>query len=115
MSLLKFSVRVFRCRRSANRYDCRKRLVDVNAIITAAAVFVAASPLFPIRVLAGLALIAVIAVFVHVLRHLRTIERTIKADNLIPAQRGPRNNILFILCAVPIIIVSVLFFLLIKA
>ena len=37
-----------------------------------------------------LALLAVIGVFIYVLRHLKRIERAIVADNLVPAQRGPR-------------------------
>ena len=69
----------------------------------------------PIRTLAIVALVAVIAVFIHVLRHLKKIERTIVADKLIPAQRGPRNNLVLIICAVPIVIITLLLFLVIKA
>ena len=74
-----------------------------------------ADPLRPIRILAIIALLAVIAAFVYVLRHLRKIERTIVADDLIPPLRGPRNNLVLIICAVPIIIVTLLLFLIFKA
>lgn len=75
---------------------------------------IATDPLLPIRVLAIVALISVIVVFVHVLRHLKQIERTIVSDNLVPAERGPRNNIVLIVCAIPIIVVSLLLFLILK-
>ncbi|HEY6206925.1 MAG TPA: hypothetical protein VIW21_12245 [Chthoniobacterales bacterium] len=78
-------------------------------------IFFAADPLLPIRILAGIALVAVIATFVHVLRHLREIERTAAAENLIPTQLGPRNNLVLIVCAIPIIVVGLLLFLVIKA
>jgi NADH:ubiquinone oxidoreductase subunit 2 (subunit N) len=78
--------------------------------------FLAAAPpgLLPIRILACLALVSVIAAFVYVLRHLRQIERMIVADDLVPRERGPRNNVVLIICAVPIIVVSLLVFLIIK-
>jgi hypothetical protein len=57
----------------------------------------------------------VIVTFVHVLRHLREIERGIAAENLIPTQLGPRNNLVLIVCAIPIIVVGLLLFLVIKA
>ncbi len=71
----------------------------------------AADPLMPIRIMAVVALVAVIVAFVYVLRHLTKIEGTIMADNLIPAQRGPRNNMVLIMCAVPIVITTLLLFL----
>ncbi len=55
--------------------------------------------LLPIQILAGVALVAVVVAFVYVLRHLKKIEQLIVADNLIPAQRGPRNNLVLIVCA----------------
>jgi hypothetical protein len=67
--------------------------------------------LLPIRILA---LIAVVAAFFHVLHHLKKIERTIVADNLIPIERGPRNNMLLIVCAIPIVVVALLVFLIIN-
>lgn len=76
-----------------------------------AAFILAADPLMPIRVMAVVALVAVIAVFVYVLRHLKKIEGMIKADNLVPEQRGPRNNMVLIMCAVPIVIITLLLFL----
>ena len=71
--------------------------------------------LFPIRILAGIALVAVIGVFVYVLQHLRRIERTILADDLVPKQRGPRNNMVLIICAIPIVVVSLLLYVIISA
>ena len=50
--------------------------------------FLAADPLLPIRIMAVIALAAVIAVFVYVLRHLGKIERAIMADNVVPTKRG---------------------------
>ena len=77
--------------------------------------FLAADPLLPIRVLAVIALLAVIAAFIYVLRHLEKIERTIVADRLVPSRRGPRNNMVLIICAVPIVIMILLVFLIVKA
>lgn len=74
-----------------------------------------ADPLFPIRVLAFIALVAVIGAFFYVLRHLRKIETTIVADDLVPPRRGPRNNVVLIICAVPIVVVALLLFLIFKA
>jgi len=74
-----------------------------------------ADPLLPIRILAGLALLAVIVAFVYVFRHLKRIERTIVSDNLVPSERGPRNNLVLIICAVPIIVTTLLLFLILKA
>jgi hypothetical protein len=71
--------------------------------------------LFPIRILASIALVAVIAAFIYVLSHLRKIEHTIVSDNLVPPQRGPRNNVVLIICATPIVIVTLLLFLILKA
>ncbi len=72
-------------------------------------------PLTPIRVLAGIAFIAVICAFVYVLRHLRQIEKTIAADALVPKELGPRNNLVLLICALPIIVVALLLFLVVKA
>ncbi len=69
----------------------------------------------PIRILAFVALVAVIAVFIYVLLHLKKIEGMLTANNLVPAQRGPRNNVVLIICAIPIVIVTLLLFLVIKA
>jgi hypothetical protein len=65
--------------------------------------------LLPIRAL------AVIVAFLYVVTHLRKIERMIVSDNLVPAERGPRNNVVLIVCAVPIVIVTLLLFLIFKA
>ena len=78
-------------------------------------ILVAPPQLLPIRILAGLALLAVIGAFIYIFRHLKRIERTIIADNLVPAERGPRNNVALIICAIPIIVVALLLFLILKA
>lgn len=83
--------------------------------MTDSTVFLAVDPLLPIRILAVIALIAVIAAFIYVLRHLKRIERAIATDSLAPVQRGPRNNVVLIICAVPIIITSLLVFLILNA
>jgi hypothetical protein len=75
----------------------------------------APNALLPIRVMAVIALGVVIAIFIWALRHLRKIEKTIIADNLIPTQRGPRNNMILMVCAITLIVVSLLLFLIIKA
>jgi len=53
--------------------------------------------------------------FVYVFRHLKRIERTIAADNLVRTERGPRNNLVLIICAVPVIVTTLLLFLILKA
>jgi hypothetical protein len=78
-------------------------------------ILAAVDHLLPIRILAALALLAVIGAFVYVFRHLNQIERTISSDNLVPAQRGPRNNVVLMMCAIPIIVMSILLFLVLKA
>lgn len=75
----------------------------------------APAALFPLRIMAGIALMLVLAVFVWVLRHLRQVEDTIIADDLVPAGSGARSNMMLIGCAVTFLIVSLLLFLLIKA
>ena len=77
-------------------------------------ILLASDQLFPIRILAGLALLAVIVAFIYVFRHPRRIERTIRADNLVPGERGPRNNLVLMVCAIPIFVVTLLLFLILK-
>jgi hypothetical protein len=69
----------------------------------------AAPKLLPLRIVAGIVLVAVIVAFVHVLRHLKQIERTIVKDDLVPTERGARDEILLKVCAIPIIVVALLF------
>jgi hypothetical protein len=84
--------------------------------MTSALLLQAAPPaLAPIRIVAGIALAAVIAIFVYVLRHLKKIEAEIVADELVPKGRGPRNNMIFIASAVTFVIVCLLIFLIVKA
>jgi hypothetical protein len=75
----------------------------------------AAPELLPVRIVAAIALVAVIVAFVHVVRHLKSIEQTIVKDDLVPTGRGPRNNLLLMVCAFPIIVVALLFYLVFKA
>ncbi len=75
----------------------------------------ATDPLLPIRILAFVGLIAVVFTFIYVLRHLQKIERMIAADDLLPKQRGPRNNVVLIICAVPIVLTLLLLFLFFRA
>jgi hypothetical protein len=75
----------------------------------------AADALLPIRIVASIALVAVLVAFLYVLSHLKKIEQTIVSDNLVPTRRGPRNNVVLIICAVPIIVVTLLLFLILKA
>ena len=76
-------------------------------------ILAATSALLPIRILAIVALVAVILAFVYVLRHLKKIEQMIVTDDLVPAERGPRNNVVLIICAIPIVLVALLLFLII--
>ena len=78
-------------------------------------ILAAAPELLPVRIIAAIALVAVIVAFVHVVRHLRSIERTIVKDDLVPTERGPRDNVLLMVCAIPIIVVALLFYLVLKA
>jgi hypothetical protein len=86
---------------------------DLSKILALA--LLASDPLLPVRILAGIAFIAVICAFVYVLRHLRQIEKTIVADALVPKQLGPRNNVVLMICAIPIVAVALLLFLIVKA
>jgi hypothetical protein len=89
-------------------------LCDVY-LVHSMSILAAADPLLPIRIVATIALIAVLLAFVYVLSHLRKIEQTIVSDNLVPPRRGPRNNLVLIICAVPIVVVTLLLFLILKA
>ena len=78
-------------------------------------ILAAAPELLPVRIIAAIALVSVIVAFVHVVRHLKSIEQTIVKDDLVPTERGPRNNVLLMVCAIPIIVVALLFYLVLKA
>ena len=71
-------------------------------------------PLLPIRIVATLAFIGTICAFVYVLRHLRKIKKTIVADDLIPAELGARDNMVLMVCLIPIIVTALLLYLIIK-
>ena len=74
----------------------------------------AADPLLPVRIVATIAFIAMICAFVYVLRHLRQIEKTIVRDNLVPSELGPRNNMVLMVCLIPIILTALLLYLIVK-
>jgi len=92
------------------------QIVVVAILIQSTDSILAAAPeLLPVRIIAAIALIAVIIAFVHVLRHLKSIERTVVKDDLMPAERGPRDNMLLLVCAIPIFVVALLLYLVMKA
>ena len=74
----------------------------------------ATDPLLPVRIVAIIAFIAMICAFIYVLRHLRKIEKTIVADDLVPGELGPRNNMVLMVCLIPLIITALLLFLIIN-
>jgi hypothetical protein len=74
----------------------------------------ATDPLLPARIVTGIAFIAMICAFVYVLRHLRKIEKTIVSDNLVPSELGARNNMVLMVCLIPIIVTALLLYLIIK-
>lgn len=74
----------------------------------------ATDPLLPIRILAGVAFVAMSCAFLYVLRHLRKIEETLIADNLVPGELGSRNNMVLMVCLIPLIVTALLLFLIIK-
>lgn len=51
---------------------------------------------------------------IRLLRRLRKIEKTIVADNLVPSELGPRNNMILMICAIPLVITALLLYLVIK-
>jgi hypothetical protein len=73
----------------------------------------ATDPLLPVRIVAGIAFIAMICAFVYLLRHLRKIEKTISTDNLVPSELGARNNMVLMVCLIPIIRTALLLYLII--
>ena len=70
--------------------------------------------LLPVRIVAAIAFVAMICAYVYVLRHLRKIEKTIVADNLVPSELGPRNNMVLMVCLIPLIATALLLYLVIK-
>ncbi len=69
----------------------------------------------PLRVFAAILLVAILCAVVYVLRHLTKVKQEIADDDLLPTERGPRNNMVFIVCAVTFVAVCLLLFLLVKA
>src|SRR5438046_6706674 len=74
----------------------------------------ATDPLLPVRIVAAIAFVAMICAYVYVLRHLRKIEKNIVADNLVPSELGPRNNMVLMVCLIPLIATALLLYLIIK-
>ena len=74
----------------------------------------ATDPLLPVRIVAGIAFIAMICAYIYVLRHLRRIEKTIVADNLVPSELGACNNMVLMVCLIPLIATALLLYLVIK-
>jgi hypothetical protein len=74
----------------------------------------ATDPLLPVRIVAAIAFIAMICAYVYVLRHLRKIEKTIVAHNLVPSELGPRNNMVLMVCLIPLIATALVLYLIIK-
>jgi len=75
----------------------------------------AADPLLPLRIVAGIGFVAMLIAYLHVLRHLRQIEKTIVADNLVPRELGARNNTVLMVCLVPLVLTALLLYLALKA
>jgi len=73
-----------------------------------------ADPLLAVRIVAIIAFIAMVCAFVYVFRHLRKIKKTIVADDLVPAELGPRDNMVLIVCLIPLIITALLLYLIVK-
>lgn len=71
-------------------------------------------PVLPVRIAAGIAFVAMIRAFVYVLRHLRKIEKTIVAENLVPTELAARNEMVLMICAVPLVITALLLYLVLK-
>ena len=69
--------------------------------------------LLPVRIVAVIAFIAMICAYVYVLRHLRKIEKSIVADNLVPVELGARNNMVLMVCLLPLIATALLLYLII--
>ena len=74
----------------------------------------ATDPLLPVRIVAAIAFVVMICAYVYVLRHLRKIEKIIVADNLVPSELGPRNNMVLMVCLIPLIATALLLYLVIK-
>jgi hypothetical protein len=91
-------------------------IVPVTIFIQPADLIVGAAPeLLPVRIVAGIALLAVIVAFVHVVRHLKPVKQMIIRNDLMPIERGPRDNVLLMVCALPIIVVALLLYLVLAA
>jgi hypothetical protein len=91
-----------------------ERAVLISLIHIRAMELLAADPLLPVRIVAAIAFVAMIYAYVYVLRHLRKIEKTIVADNLVPSELGPRNNMVLMVCLIPLIATALLLYLVIK-
>ncbi|MFL6594522.1 MAG: hypothetical protein ACJ8HQ_03670 [Chthoniobacterales bacterium] len=69
----------------------------------------------PLRVFAAILLVAVLCGLVWVLRHLGKIKRELAEDDVIPTERGPRKNMILVVCALTFAAVCLLLLLIVKA
>ena len=74
----------------------------------------ATDSLLPVRIVAAIAFVAMICAYVYVLRQLRKIEKIIVADNLVPSELGPRNNMVPMVCLMPLVATALLLYLIVN-
>jgi hypothetical protein len=96
------------------RFFLQKQLSAICLLHIKPMELLATDPLLPVRIVAAIAFVAMICAYVYVLRHLRKIEKTIVVDNLVPSELGPRNNMVLMVCLIPLIATALLLYLIIK-
>jgi len=96
------------------RFCLQKNASVISLLHINAMELLAIDPLLPVRIVSIIAFIAMISAYVYVLRHLRKIEKTIVADNLVLSELGPRNNMVLMVCLIPLIATALLLYLVIK-
>ncbi|HEY0369026.1 MAG TPA: hypothetical protein VGC85_05475 [Chthoniobacterales bacterium] len=69
----------------------------------------------PLRVFAAILLVLILSTVIYVLRHLTKVKEELREDDIVPTERGARDNMLFLVCAVTFLAVCLLLFLLVKA
>lgn len=87
----------------------------MNLLILAQQTVVPARSGAPLRVFAAILLVAILCGLVWVLRHLGKLKRELTDDDAIPTERGPRNNMVLVVCALAFAAVCLLLFLVVKA
>jgi hypothetical protein len=68
----------------------------------------------PLRVIASILLLVMLCGVIYVLRNLGKVKRELVADDLMPSTRGPRNNMVLVVCAVSFVVICLLLFLVVK-